>query len=73
MDIQMDEYFKEAGVNHGKKSLENIGHLTLKKITHPTVFLVLGFAAAISWCSELHIRGSSQQASLEGHYIPIIQ
>ena len=54
------------------KTRENLSHLTLKKIIHPIIFLVLGFATAILWCSGLRIRGSSQQASFEGHDIPII-
>ena len=40
MDIQMDEYFKEAEVNHGKQHVKNLVHMTLKKICHLTVFVV---------------------------------
>ena len=44
MDIEMYEYFKEVGVNHGN---------TLKRICHLTIFVVFRFAVAISWCSAV--------------------
>ena len=44
MDIEMDEYFKEFGVNHGN---------SLKRICHLTIFVVFRFAVAISWCGAV--------------------